>query len=185
MRRRFSAGVDVDGKIEAAPPELHRAGLASETGAVAREHRDHRGQRLAQPLGRIAVIFPARRVLGERDRAFDLVGRAVEGRRQFVAIEQGDQPVMKRGDAAGVERQLLARFVARPHHDRVAAKVERQRESPAVARRGRQRREAARIGLECDMPAVIHPRRMGDADLAQHLRGQMQQGQSLVVAFGA
>ena len=33
------------------------------------------------------------------------------------------------------------------------------------------------------MPAVIHPRRMGDADLAQHLRREVQDGQRLVIAF--
>jgi hypothetical protein len=35
------------------------------------------------------------------------------------------------------------------------------------------------------MPAVIHPRRVGDADLAQHLRGEMQQGEGFVVVLDA
>ena len=63
-------------------------------------------------------------------------------------VEHRDQPPMKRGNAARVQRKLLARFVAGPQHDRVAAKVERQREGPAVARRGRQSRQAPRRSAE-------------------------------------
>ena len=70
-----------------------------------------------------------------------------------------------------------------PQHDRVAAEIERQREGAAAARRGRQRREPARIRLQRDMPAVIHPRRVGDADLAEHLRCEVQQRERLVIAF--
>ena len=89
-------------------------------------------------------------------------------------VEHRDQPFVKRGDAPGIERQLLAPAIADPQHDRVAAEVERQREGAAAARLGRKDSEAARIGLERDMPAVIGPRRMGDADLADHLRGEVK-----------
>jgi hypothetical protein len=35
------------------------------------------------------------------------------------------------------------------------------------------------------MPAVIHPWRMSDADLAQHLGREMQQREGLVITFDA
>ena len=56
-----------------------------------------------------AVVVARARVVGERNRALDLVGRAVEVRRKAVPVEHRDQPLVKRGDAAGIERQLLAR----------------------------------------------------------------------------
>ena len=35
------------------------------------------------------------------------------------------------------------------------------------------------------MPAVVHPRRVRDADLADHLRGEVKQRQGLVIALDA
>ena len=77
-------------------------------------------------------------VLGERNGIGDLVGRAVEARRKIVPIEHRDQPLVERGDASSIERKLLAPAVADPQHDRVAAKIERQRERAAAARLGRE-----------------------------------------------
>ena len=122
-------------------------------------------------------------IVGERHRILDLIGLAVELRWQAVPVEHRDQPLVERGDAAGVERHLLARLVAGPQHHRVAAQVEGQGEGAAIPGRGRQGRVAARIGLERDVPAMIHPRRMGDANLAEHLRGEVKHGEGLMITL--
>ena len=162
---------------------MDRARLAGKTRTKAREHRQHCRERLAEAPGRIAIVIARRDVLGKRDRVRNLVGAPVEARRQVMRVEHRDQPLVQRGDAAGVERQLLARFVADPQHDGVTAEVESQREGPIAARRRWQGRKAASVGLQRDVPAVVDPRRIGDADLAQHLRGEVQHRQGLVVVL--
>jgi hypothetical protein len=164
---------------------VNRARLAGEAGAEAGEHRQHRRKRLAEPRRGIAIVLAGRRILRERDGVRDLVRPAVERRGKVVSLEHRDQPLMQRGDAAGVERELLARFIAHPQHDRMAAKVERQREGAASAGRRRQRGEPARVGLKRDVPAVIDPGRVGDPHLSDHLRRKVQDGERLVVALDA
>jgi len=102
-----------------------------------------------------------------------------------VRVEHRHKSLVKRGNAAGVERQFLTRFIADPQHDGMAAQVKRQSERAAAARRRRQSREAAGIGLESDVPPVVDPRGVGDPDLAQHLRREMQDRQGLMVVLDA
>ena len=89
-------------------------------------------------------------------------------------LEHRDQPAVKRGDTPGVERQLLAAAVADPQHDCMAAKVESQGEGAAAARSGWQDSEAAGVGLKRYVPAVVQPRGVGDAELAEHLSREVQ-----------
>src|SRR5262249_37267908 len=72
-----------------------------------------------------------------------------------------------------------------PQNHCVAAEVDRQGEGPPAARRRRQGRQAARIGLERDVPSMVHPRRMRDTNLAQHLSRQVEDGKRLVIALDA
>ena len=100
-------------------------------------------------------------------------------------LQHCDQPLMECSDAPGVERQFFPPAVADPKHDRVAAKVQRQREGPSAAGLSRQDSQPSRIGLESNVPTVIEPWRMGNSELAEHLRGKVQDGESLVISFGA
>ena len=109
MRRRLAARKAAHGEIEA--PHQNCTGLAlpakparkrANTGIIAASASRSRAAELRSYSRGACVV-------GERHRAFDLVGHAVEVRRQAVAVEHRDQPVVKRGDAAGIERHLLAR----------------------------------------------------------------------------
>ncbi len=88
---------------------------------------------------------------------------------------------MERRDAAGIERHLLARLIADPQDDRVAAQVQNQSKGSSVARRGRKSLQTVRPRLERDMPSVVGPRCVTDADLAEHLRSQMQHRKRIMV----
>src|SRR5215217_3760940 len=92
---------------------------------------------------------------------------------------------MQGSDAARVERYFLARLVACPQDDGVTAQVEHQGESAVTVRRCRQRLETVRSRLQGDVPAVIGPWCMRDADLAEHLRSEVQDGERLVIPFDA
>src|SRR3954452_18147814 len=124
-------------------------------------------------------------VARERQDAGKLARVPVECRWKPVLLQYRYEPAVQSSDGARVQRDLLAPPVANPQHDRMSAEIERQRESTPAARRCRVDPEAAGIRLKCDMPAVIEPRRMRDADLADHLRGEMKESQRLVVALGA
>ena len=65
----------------------------------------------------------------------------------------------------------------------MTTEVQRQRERASIARRRWQCREAAGVRLKSDVPAVVHPRRIGHADLADHLRGEVEHRQGLVVVL--
>src|SRR3546814_1631173 len=84
---------------------------------------------------------------------------------------------MQRRDAAGIERQLVARFVAHPQHDRMPAKVEDEGEGAPVPGCGRQGLETVGARLQRGVPAVVGPWRMGDADLAEHLRSEVKRSE--------
>src|SRR4029078_11311497 len=71
--RGGAAGKASHGKVEAAPPEMHWARLAGETGAEAREDGQHRGEGLAEAIGGIAVVFTPLGILRAQDRAAHLV----------------------------------------------------------------------------------------------------------------
>src|SRR5438270_10429291 len=53
--RRLTAREQARRQVEAAPPEVHRAGLAGEACAEPGEHRQHRRKRLAEARGRVAI----------------------------------------------------------------------------------------------------------------------------------
>src|SRR5437763_17080524 len=103
MRRSLAPREDARSEIEAAPPEMDRARLSGEARAKAGEHGHDRRKRLAEAVGRVAIIIARRLVLGERDGARNLVRKPIERGRQVVLIEQTDQPLVERGDASRVE----------------------------------------------------------------------------------
>ena len=100
-----------------------------------------------------------------------------------MSLKQRDEPLVERRNASRIEREFLPSTVADPQHDCMAAEVERKRERSVATRFGGENAEASRIRLKRRMPAVIHPRRMGDADLAEHLRGKVEERERLVIAL--
>ena len=85
-------------------------------------------------------------------------------------------------DALAVERQQFVRAVADPERDAVAAQIERQREAAAVAGGGRQGRQPGGVRAERHVPAMVRPRGVGDAQLAEHLAGEMERREGRSVA---
>ena len=175
MRRRGAAREARDRKVEAAPEELDRARLPLEAGAKGLEHRHNDGERIAQRRGRLRIVRARGVIVREADRIGDLVGPAVEMRRQLVPVEHSHEGGVQIGNALPVgKRQPVARPVADPHDDRVGAKVDPQREGSTVRACGRFGDQPERGRMQGHMPAVIGPGGIGDADLAQHLACEME-----------
>ena len=97
-------------------------------------------------------------------------------------FEHFGQAAVNRGDAAEVERKQIALAVRDAKHDRVPAQVERQGEV-ACRRRNRLDRQPFGDRVKRRVPAMIGPGRMGDAQLAEHLAGKVQQGEGRRVPF--
>ena len=178
MRRRRAARKAGHGQIEAAPPEMHRAGLAGESrrGSARTPARSLPAHRAA--ARRLSGRSRAALIVGERHRVGDLVGPAVEARRQAVA-RRASRPA---GDAArrclpalsgssSRAPSLTHSTIAWRHRSSARVKV---RPSPAAV--GRVASPSA-VGCSVDVPAVVDPRRMRDADLAEHLRREVKHRQ--------
>src|SRR5918993_2862181 len=89
---------------------------------------------------------------------------------------------MQGGNASGTQRKLLPLLRTRRQHDRMPAQVECKRESASVACGCRQCGKAAGGRLKGHVPAVIGPRRVPDPDLAEHLRSEVDDRESLMVS---
>lgn len=88
---------------------------------------------------------------------------------------------MECGDAAEVDRQAVQLAVGHVQHDGVAAKVDGQREVTS-RRRDRLDRQTRGDRMESGVPAVVDPRRVGDAELAEHLAGEVEDRERLAIA---
>lgn len=182
MRRRGAAGEARHGEIETAPEEMHRAAFASEAGAESFEHRFDARQCAMQALRAVGPILAGSNILRKRNRIGNFIRLAMKARRQPVRIEHRDQRLVKRRDATEVERKLVDLAVAAMQDDRMARQVEGQRKAGSVGH-DRLDRQALRNRVEGHMPAMIEPRHMGDAQLAEHLAGEVQQRECRLVAF--
>src|SRR6478609_9426666 len=105
MFRREAAREAGDGKVEAAPEEMHWAAFPEETGTEALEHRFDAAQRGVQAFGGVRIIVAGRDIFRKGRRARNLVRPVVEVRWQAMRFEHEDQAAMQGGDAAYVERQ--------------------------------------------------------------------------------
>ena len=100
MRRRLAPGEARDGKVEAAPPEVHRAGLPDEAAPELVQHPIHVDQHAPQSVGGIGIVGCVRLILIERDYVLHLVGKTrdarvysqVPQRCHDFAMEVGDRP---------------------------------------------------------------------------------------------
>jgi len=96
--------------------------------------------------------------------------------------EERHQLLMKLGHRARDERHGTDRAHAGGDDELVVDEVERQGER-LVLPRHRSSGEAARRDVQRDVPPVIEPRRLGQADLAHHLRAHVERVAS-VFPFG-
>ena len=169
--RGAAAGETGDGKVEAAPEEVGRAGLAEEAGAEQLQHPVGLQEGAPEALGLRAVVDAGLRVLGERDRLGHLVGRRVDinrrsefdQRRHHRRIEGRHRHRLQRQDprvAIGARAQALA--------DEVELDLQRPR---AMDQAGG---EPARRDVERDLPGVVQPGRQRHAHLADHLGPPVQ-----------
>ena len=84
--------------------------------------------------------------------------------------------------APSVERDAVARAVAEAQADGVLAQVEAEGEAAPVGGGGRVGDQARGDRVKRDVPAVVDPRRVGDAELAEQLAGEVERGDGRRVA---
>ena len=149
------------------------AALADETGTERLQHAVRLDEHAPEALGVLRVIGRMRAVLGERDGRIDLVGSRVDVDLQVELPEGLHHGVVERGDRACLEPDRATGALARLDEELVRDEVEVDLEGPCPVR-DRRRGEPARRHVEGDVPRVIDPRGLGEAELAHDLRPHVE-----------
>ena len=178
MRRRGATREARHRKIEAAPEEMHRAGLAEEAAAEALEDAVGLEQRAPEAVDRGRVIAGMSAVGIERQRIGDLARPTADADGDAELGEQLQHRGMKIGYRHRLQRQFAPVAAAGAQFELVRDEVEIDLERLA-AERDRRGAEPARGDVQRHLPAVVEPRRQREADLADNLRPKLQRGRGV------
>jgi hypothetical protein len=153
--------------------------LADEARAKEGEHTIDLHQGLPEAVRLLGIIGGMRHVPLERDGIVEFNRHGPDSDFEAKRTQPPHDLAMELGDRAGPQRQPLAPAAAGLDQELMIGEVEVDLERIAVIRHQRGG-EAPCRDIERDLPPVIYERRLGQADLADHLGPQLQ-GRTRVV----
>ena len=171
--RRSPPGEPRDGQVGRAPEVVHRTALAGEPRAEHFQHAVGLHQDPPEPVGVLTIVGAMDLVAIERDRIRHLVRALPNVHVQAERVELVHEARVERRDRLRLEREPAFSAVARRDDQPVIDEVEIDLERAGPVRHGRGG-QAARGHVQRGVPGVVHPRALGEADLADDLRPAVQ-----------
>src|SRR5262249_30628646 len=164
-----------DREIEAAPEEVDRAALADEPRPEDLEDPIHLDQRMPEAARRVRVVCRMPLVLLERGGIRDLVRHGPDANRHAELPERLHDTGVELRDRSGTQRERAHPAGGGLDQQPMGDEVERDGEARRAVRDGAGRQPAGR-DVEGHVPRAVGPRGLGPADLAHHVRPEMQRG---------
>ena len=128
-----------------------------------------------EALRELAIVRRMQMILAETNRVGNLVGQLIDADLYAKLREGAHEICVEIGDGARAERDVLLTAVAGRNPQHVVQEVEIELKA-AIPKRNWGGGQAPRRHIEHDVPRVVEPRRLHEADLAHDLGPQLQGG---------